>query len=109
MSPRSYKIPSVIAVALIMPVTAEFYRVRELLAAKVIFTALFGILGTALLIAFFVQESALKGMTHFELGMARIRARHSAASAHPHGDSVIPSDSTCGFVGRSSSRPHKQT
>jgi hypothetical protein len=43
-----------------------FYRVRELVAALIIFSVLFGILGIALLTLFLIQELALKGGSELE-------------------------------------------
>ena len=65
---------------------AEFYRVRELLAALAIFAVLFGIMGMALVIALLIQEAALRGMTHLEAGMVSIRARHKLALARSRSD-----------------------
>jgi hypothetical protein len=57
-----------------------FYEVRELLAALVIFTVLFGSLGVAIVILFLIQELALKGVTRLEACLAGVRARHVAAN-----------------------------
>ena len=57
---------------------AEFYSVRELAAAFIIFAVLFGTIGTAILSLILIQEAALKGV-------ARIEAR----LAQRHGDPVL--------------------
>lgn len=58
---------------------AEFYRVRELLAALAIFTLLFGALGMVLLVGFLAEEAVVKGAEHFEASLAYVRARPHAA------------------------------
>ena len=63
-----------IAVGLVVA-TAEFYVVRELLAALVIFAVLFSAVGTALLIMVAIEESILTGITHLE-ARVRVRARN---------------------------------
>ena len=81
---HSCTIPAVTAVALATVIGVDFYRVRELLAALLIFTVLFCTAGMALLILFLLQESALRGMTYCEAGMARVRARHTVPCLQPH-------------------------
>jgi len=54
----------------------EFYSVRELAAALIIFTVFFGTIGTALLSLILIQETALKGV-------ARIEARLAQRHGHP--------------------------
>jgi chromate transport protein ChrA len=83
---HSYKLPAVIAFSLTMLIGAEFYRIRELLAALVMFTLLFGILGMAFLMMFLVEQSALKGVSYFEAGLARVRAEHHNSSVQLHPD-----------------------
>ncbi len=55
-----------------------FYRVREILAALLIFGILFGMLELALLLTFLIDEFLFHGMIWVEKGMAYIRARHPA-------------------------------
>jgi hypothetical protein len=62
-----------------------FYRVRELVAALIIFSVLFGILGIALLTLFLIQELALKGRIRVGARLAGVRARHSDASGRRGG------------------------
>ena len=76
----SHTIPTIAAVLCLSIAAAEFYQVRELFAALAIFAVLVGTLGTALLILFLIQKAALKGVTCPEMGMVRVRARHTAAS-----------------------------
>jgi len=52
---------------------AEFYPVRELAAALIIFSVLFGTTGIALLSLILIQEAALKGVAHIE---ARLAQKH---------------------------------
>jgi len=54
--------------------TAEFYSVRELAAALIIFSVLFGTIETALLSLLLIQQAATKGVARME---ARLAHRHS--------------------------------
>lgn len=72
-----YAIYTLGLVALIIAAMA-FYQVRELIAALVIFSVLFGALGATLLMLFFVQDATLKGVTQLEARMAYVRTRHGA-------------------------------
>ena len=76
----SYTIPAIASVLCLSIAVAEFYQVRELFATLAIFAVLFGTLGTALLILVLIQKAALKRVTCLEMGMVRVRARHTAAS-----------------------------
>lgn len=85
-----HQIPILVTGALGLSVAAaEFYPVRELFAALVIFAVLFGILEMALLIVFLVEETALKAVTRLETHLrsllTRVRAQHAAASSRPGG------------------------
>ena len=74
-------IPIVTAVVLGLSIgSAEFHPVRELVAALIIFSILFGTMGMALLSLFLIQDLALKGVAHFESRMAYVRVRHGAIS-----------------------------
>jgi hypothetical protein len=86
---HSYKLPAVIAFFIAMFIGSEFYRIRELLAALAMFTLLFGILGMAFLTMFLVEQSALKGVSYFEAGLARVRAEHHNASVQLHPDPAV--------------------
>ena len=81
----SHTIPTIAAVLCLCIAIAEFYQVRELFAALAIFAVLFGTIGTALLILFLIQKAALKGVTCLEMGMVRVRARHTAGSVRAPG------------------------
>lgn len=86
-------VPIVIAVlGLSMSIgAAEFYSVRELVAALIIFSILFGTIGMALLILFLIQDLALKGVAHLESGMAYIRVPHGAISGQRSRNHVLRS------------------
>lgn len=63
-------------IAVILVVSAmEFYVVRELIAALVMFAVLFSAAGTALLIMVAIEESIFTGITHLE-ARVRVRARN---------------------------------
>jgi len=64
-----------IAVGLVVA-TMEFYVVRELMAALVIFVVLFSAVATALLIMVAIEESILTGITHLEARLVRVRAQN---------------------------------
>jgi hypothetical protein len=59
----------------------EFYPVREVLAALLMFSILFGIVGAGFLILIATEELALKGMTLLESRLAYIQARTTTS---PH-------------------------
>jgi hypothetical protein len=83
-----HQILIVIPVVLALSVAAaEFYPVRELFAALVIFAVLFGTFEMALLIVFLVEETALKAVTHLESLLTYVRAEHAAAPSRPGGNS----------------------
>ena len=81
-------VPAVIGVAI---AAVGFYRVRELLAALLIFSVLFVAVGMGLLILFLIQEVALKGVTRLEAHVAYLRSWHSAVSGHAGKDHVLRS------------------
>jgi hypothetical protein len=66
-----------------------FYQVRELEAAFVIFSILFGTMGMALLILLLIQEVALKGVTQLEACVACVRARHAGVLGQQGKDHVL--------------------
>lgn len=71
---RLYKLWIATAVVLgTFPAAAEFYSVRELAAALIIFSVLFGTIGTAVLSLILIQEAALKRVARME---ARLAQRH---------------------------------
>lgn len=79
-----HHIPIVIVVVLMLSVcVVEFYAVRELAAALIIFGVLFGTIGTVLLILILIEETALKGMSYVEERVSCVRTRHTAVSTGP--------------------------
>ena len=63
-----------IAVAVILGLSLaglEFYPLRELAAALIIFGVFFGTIGTALLSLILIQEAALKGVARIEAHLAQ--------------------------------------
>jgi hypothetical protein len=79
------------AIALVLGISlagVEFYSVRELVAALLMFSVLFGIVGAGFLILFATEELALKGMTLLESQLAYVRAR-TTASLHRHRDLLV--------------------
>ena len=69
------KLLAATAVAGLVLAAAEFYVVRELVAAFVMFAVLFSAAGTALLIMVAVEESILTGITRLEARVVRARAQ----------------------------------
>ena len=73
----------VVAVVIgVMVAAAKFYPVRELAAALLMFSVLFGIVGAGFLILIATEELALKGMTLLESQFAYVRARTEEQDAH---------------------------
>jgi hypothetical protein len=83
----SYKVLKAVvgAIAVALAATA-FYTVREFLAALLIFSVLFGAVGTALLILILLQEAALRGVIQIESHLTNVRARYAAAAVQPDND-----------------------
>ena len=59
----------------------EFYPVRELVAALLMFSIVFGVVGAGFLILIATEELALKGMTLLESRLAYIRV---GTTTSPH-------------------------
>jgi hypothetical protein len=77
-----YKVlKAVIAAGAIALAATYFYAIRDLLAALLIFSVLFAVVGTALLILILLQEAALWGVTQVESHWTNVRARYVAAAA----------------------------
>jgi hypothetical protein len=76
------------AVGLALSAT-HLYRVLELLAALLIFSVAFIILGTIFLIFFLIDELAFKGVLEIEAGVARVRARHATALSQRYGNRLL--------------------
>lgn len=73
------RVPIVIAVVVgLSMAAAEFSPVRELLAALIIFSGRFGIIGLIFLTLFLIRDLPLKGVPHFEshCGLCSSPARH---------------------------------
>jgi hypothetical protein len=68
-----------------------FYRVRELVAALIIFSFLFGIVGIALLTLISIHELALKRVIQVLARLACVRPRHAAVSSQPDSDCALGS------------------
>jgi hypothetical protein len=68
----------------------QFYAVRELLAALLIFSALFGIVGFVVLVLIAIDGVALRVMTLLESGFAYVGALTSTC-IHRHRDVLLRS------------------
>jgi hypothetical protein len=87
-----HAVPIVIVVFLGLSIgVAEFDSVRELVAALIIFSILFGTMGMALLSLLLIQDLALKGVEHLESRMARVRTRQGAVSSQRDQNHVLRS------------------
>ena len=85
-------VPNIIAVALALSIgAAEFYSLRELVAALIIFSILFGTVVMTLLILFLIQDLALKALAHLESRMAYVCVRHGAKSGQRDQNHVLRS------------------
>jgi hypothetical protein len=67
---------------------AVFYRVRELLAALLLFSVLFGVLAIAVLILWLVERGAHEAAVRLETHMVHIPARHVVAPAQAHANHI---------------------
>jgi hypothetical protein len=89
---RSYQVGKAVVGAVGVAIAAMgFYQVREMIAALVIFSILFGTMGIALLMLFLIEEIALRGVTQVEARVACVRARHIAVSSQRDSDRVLRS------------------
>jgi hypothetical protein len=77
---HSYQVQAIVGAMGLAMAAMGFYQVRELVAALLVFSVLFGTLVMALLILFLIQELALKGVTQLEACLACVRARHVSAN-----------------------------
>jgi hypothetical protein len=81
---RYYLIPTAVMAAIgVARAAVGFYEVRELLAALLMFSLIFCIVGIALLIVFLIQEVALQGLNRLEARAVYVRASYSGASDRP--------------------------
>jgi len=60
---------------------AAFYRIRELLAAFILFSVVFGVVAIAFLILWLVERGAHEAAVRLETHIAHIPARHIVAPA----------------------------
>jgi len=65
-----------------------FYRVRELLAALILFSAVFGVVIIAVLILWLVEQAAHEGAVRLGTHMAHFPARHIFAPARARADYI---------------------
>ena len=89
---RIYSSKAVKAVAgiSVLAVSASvFYRVRELLAALILFSAVFGVVIIAVLILWLVEEAAHEAAVRLETIMAHIPGRHIAAPSRGHAGHIL--------------------
>ncbi len=63
---------------------AVFYRVRELLAALLLFSVLIGVVIVAVLILWLVGEATREATSRIETRLAHIPARHVLAASRAH-------------------------
>jgi hypothetical protein len=67
---------------------AVFYRVRELLAALILFSAVFGVVIIAVLILWLVEQAAHEGAIRLGTHMAHFPARHIFAPARARANHI---------------------
>ena len=65
-----------------------FYRVRELLAALILFSAVFGVVILAVLILWLVEQAAHEGAVRLGTHMAHFPGRHIFAPARARADHI---------------------
>jgi hypothetical protein len=84
---RIYSSKAVIATAgmgVLALSSAAFYRVRELLAALLLFSVLFGVVAVAVLILWLVERGAHEATVRLETRLVHIPAGHIFAPARAH-------------------------
>jgi len=87
---RTHIVPTLAVVLAICVAAVRFYTVRELIAALLIFSVVFGIVGVVALVLIAIDGLALKVMTLLESGFAYVGAR-AAACIHRHRDVPVRS------------------
>jgi hypothetical protein len=65
-----------------------FYRVRELLAALILFSAVFGVVAIAFLILWLVERGAHEAAVRLETRMSHIPSRRVVAPAQTHANQI---------------------
>jgi hypothetical protein len=83
---HSHQVQAVVGALGVAVAAMRFYQMRELLAALLIFSLIFCIVGMALLILFLIQEVTLKGLSRIEARVAYVCAGHSGVSSKPDKD-----------------------
>ncbi len=68
---------------------AAFYRVREILAALLLFSVLFGVVIFAILIMWLVGEATHEAAVRLETHVAHIPARHIVAPSPGHAGHIL--------------------
>ncbi len=68
---------------------AVFYRVRELLAALILFSAVFAVVIVAVLILWLVGQATHEAAMHLETHMPRFPARHIVAASRGHAGHIV--------------------
>jgi hypothetical protein len=84
-----HRIVEIASAALLAITTVLFYRVREMVAALLIFSVLFTIIMIPVLILMLIDELAIKGMIQVEAGWACARAWYAAESSRREADRLL--------------------
>lgn len=71
-----YQVLAILGAIGVAIAAVEFYEVRELVAALIIFSLLFCAIGMALAIGVLIQGVAFKGLNHLESRVSYARAHH---------------------------------
>ena len=97
---RNHVMPAVAIIVGVSVAAVEFYSVRELIAALLMFSILFGIVGAGFLILIAAEELALKGMTLLEHQNEEARTHNAEKNAeHQQGGDKFPYgiEFNCGY------------
>jgi len=68
---------------------AVYYRIRELLAALLLFSFLFGVVMIAVLILWLVEQTAHEAAVHIETHMGHMPVRRTAAPSRRHAGHIL--------------------
>jgi hypothetical protein len=82
-------VEAVVGVGVLAICTSIFYRVRELLAAFIIFSVVFGVVAIAFLILWLVERGAREVADRLETQVERHPLQHRTASSPAHSDSTF--------------------
>jgi hypothetical protein len=77
-------VKAVAGISALVASASVFYRVRELLAALIVFNFLFGVAIVAVLILWLVERGTHEAAVRLETHLAHIPARHIVAPARAH-------------------------